>query len=58
LFEQSPIEVVAEGLHGGGDGGELSLAQRKPRPHPVAQALDRSSEEMIEEFAPLTEDAA
>jgi hypothetical protein len=51
------IEIIAEGLHGG-NGGELSVGQIKPRPHPVTQALDGGAEEMIEEFSPLAEDAA
>jgi len=51
------IEVVAERLHGG-NGGELPVGQLKPRPHPVAQALDRGTEKMIEKFSPFAENAA
>jgi hypothetical protein len=51
------IEIIAEGLHGG-NGGRLPVRQIKPRPHPVAQALDGDAEEMVEEFSALAEDAA
>jgi len=51
------IEIIAEGLHGG-NGVELPVRQAKPRAHPVAQALDGSTEKMIEKLAPLAEDAA
>jgi len=43
-------------LHGGG-GGELSLGQLKPRPHPVAQARDGGTEEMVEKFTPFAENS-
>jgi hypothetical protein len=51
------VQVVAKSLHGG-DGGELSIRQVKADAHPVAQALDADTEEMVEELAPLAEDAA
>ena len=51
------IEIITEGLHGG-NGAELSVGQLKPRAHPVAEALDGGAEEMIQELAPLAEDAS
>ena len=50
-------EAVAEGLHGG-DRGELAIGEVEADAHPVAPALHRGLEEVVEEFAPLAEDAA
>ncbi len=50
-------EVVAKALHGG-DGGELAVGKVEAGPEPVAQALDGSAEEEVEEVASLAKDAA
>jgi hypothetical protein len=50
-------EVVAESLHGG-DGCELAVREVETGPEPVAQALDGSAEEEVEEVASLAKDAA
>ncbi len=50
-------EVVAESLHCG-DGCELAVREVETGPEPVAQALDGSAEEEVEEVASLAKDAA
>lgn len=51
------IEVIAKGLDGG-DGGEPALGVVEPGAHPIAQGLQADAEEVVEEPAPLAEDAA
>jgi hypothetical protein len=50
-------EVVPESLHRS-NGGELAIGQIKALPHPFQKAFDAGVEEMIEELAALSEDAA
>jgi len=50
-------EVVAKCLDAG-DSGEFSVGQVELKAHPVAEGIGGGSEEVVEEVAPLAEDAA